>query len=139
MVDRDTSGQTKEAVRSGWPAFLGAILGSGVIASLVPLLPVYLPPSRTFEWTKVPGSPNDCGGVDTAATYSTAKPGPVNCSASDVGTIAVCWDGAEYKNASNPQKDPTLAWCTYKAMSPAQCRGGSNIGLIWECKQVPKG
>lgn len=37
----DRGSKAREAVRHGWPAFLGAILGSGVLAALVPLLPMY--------------------------------------------------------------------------------------------------
>lgn len=138
MVDKEAGGSKGQA-RGGWFAFAGAVLGSGVIAALVPLIPSYFPPSRTFEWSKVPEPASDCGATDTAATYSVAKPGPKNCSASDVGTIAVCWDGVEYKNAANPKHDPALPWCTYKAISPAKCHGGSSSGIVWECKQVPKG
>jgi hypothetical protein len=128
--------------RSGWAAFFGAILGSSVITAIIPLLPIYLPPSRVFEWSKVPGPPKDCGAVDTAATYSTRpppKPAPENCSASDEGTIAICWDGIEYKNPLNPKRDPALPWCTYKATSPDKCQGGQYSGIVWQCKQVPKG
>jgi hypothetical protein len=126
-------------MRGGWSAFVGAILGSSVIAALIALLPTYIPPGRVFEWAKVPGSPKDCGAVDTASTYAVPKPDPVNCSASDVGTIAICWDGVEYKNPLNPKKDPTFAWCTYKAISPEQCNGGLYNGIVWQCKQVPRG
>jgi hypothetical protein len=86
MADRDIG-----PGRGAWPAFFGAILGSGVVAALVTLLPIYFPPHRNFEWGKVPALPNDCAGADTGATYSTPKPRPDNCSAPDVGTIAVCW------------------------------------------------
>ena len=121
------------------PAFFGAILGSGVIAALVPLLPVYFPPHRNFEWVKAGVPPNDCAKDDTEATYSTPKPRSENCSAPDEGTIAVCWDGIEHKNAANPKGDPSVQWCTYKAISPDQCTGGASPGIMWVCKQVPKG
>jgi len=94
-------------------AFVGAVLGSSVITAIIGLLPTYFPPARTFEWSKAPSGPGDCAAADTMASYTSQKPTKENCTSEDDGTIAVCWDGQEYKNPGNPKNDANLAWCTY--------------------------
>lgn len=40
---------------------------------------------------------------------------------------AVCWDGSRFTNAGFPGKSA----CTYKNISPDQCTGGSNLGIMY--------
>ena|SRR5215471_2851901 len=122
----------------GWAAFIGALLGSGVISALIGLVPTYFPAPRSFEWVKSGLPPGDCTASDTAATYDTPKPQAINCAASDLDTIAVCWDGTEYKNGGNPKHDSSAQWCTYKAINADHCKGGVNPGIIWTCRVVQK-
>ena len=132
----------KNASGSGWSAFLGAVLGSGVMSALVGLIPIYFPAPRSFEWAKTGLPAGDCTATDTAATYFTSSQATVpqaeNCGAGDVDTIAVCWDGVQYKNAANPRNDSSARWCTYKAIKVDQCKGGVNPGIIWACRAVQK-
>jgi hypothetical protein len=119
------------------PVFI-AILGSGVIAALIGLIPQYFPrsppppPPPTFEWVKAGVPANDCSQQDTGQIYARAMP-PQYCSVQDKDTIAVCWDGMEYKNALNPRNDASLPWCSYKAVKPDQCKEGRFPGVIWTC------
>jgi hypothetical protein len=130
--------ETADSKSTWWSTFLAAALGSGAVAAaLVALIPIYFPAPRSFEWVKSGLPANDCNYNDTAATYS--KPIPQgNCSAADVDTIALCWDGTQYKNASNPQKNASLPWCTYKAIKADQCKGSGTHGIIWTCRAVQK-
>jgi hypothetical protein len=134
----DTAKKMQHSRQSGWSAFLGALLGSGVIAAAIPLIPNYFPPKRVVEWAKTGLPDNDCGGSDTASSYGSPKPDPKQCSTEDEDTIAVCWDGTERKNAANPNKDANFAWCTYKSLKPAACKDGSSKGTIWVCQAVKR-
>jgi hypothetical protein len=102
---------------STWIApLLGALLGSGAVAAAaVALIPVYYPPHPDYEWVKAGVPPTDCGAIDTGQTYSSEP--PISCTARDQGTIAICWDGKEYKNAANGMG------CTYKATHTRQMHG----------------
>jgi hypothetical protein len=132
------SSDAKKASGGGWAAFVGALLGSGVLAALVALIPQYFPASPRFEWVKAGLPASDCTATDTAATYSSAKPQPENCASADEDTIAVCWDGNDYKNAANPTHNPSSPWCTYKFVRPDHCKDGVNPGVIWTCRAVQK-
>jgi predicted acylesterase/phospholipase RssA len=73
----------------------------------------------------------DCPGKDISATAG-AVPEPGKCTSA--GLTAVCWDGVEFKNRSQFGGDP---WCTYKALSPERCVGGTAPGRLFRC--VPSG
>ena len=86
-----------------------------------------------------PGSPwrlvsaGDCTGNDSATILPTQgeQPLPANCQTDRAGTVAVCWDGKDYVN---PATQPGWkAWCTYKNVSPSQCRGGGSPGRMYVC------
>ena len=122
----------------GWPAFMGGLFGSGFIAAFVALIPAYIPAPRNFEWVKSGLAPADCAASDTVATFATPKPHAANCGSSDVDTIAVCRDGIEYKNLSNPKNDASFAWCSYKAIKAEYCKDGKNPGIVWVCREIQK-
>ena len=79
-----------------------AILGSGVLAALIALVPVYWPRHAVYEWEPVPIT--DCGELDRASTFNSSDPQDQQCSKKSKGTIAVCWNGDQYRNDANPQK-----------------------------------
>ena len=90
--------------------------------------------AASYAW-KVVG-PGDCGGQDVSCSKA-AEPSSSECNAERVGEIAVCWTGGHNKGY------PTFAgcqggpkdWCTYKNVTPEQCRGGSHPGQMWVCAQ----
>jgi hypothetical protein len=45
---------------------------------------------------------------------------------------AVCWNGNPYRNRNRPG----AAFCTYKDIDPAQCVGGTNIGVKYRAVRV---
>jgi len=115
-----------------------AIIGGGMVALIngaFGALPTYIPPNH-HGFQIVPGDRKSCNGADISATYSGSRPTDGLCEFGTEGTIAVCWDGKDSHNKSNPSSDATLAWCTYKHVTPAQCEGGSKgaEGIIWVCK-----
>jgi hypothetical protein len=115
---------------------LGTLLGSGaVVAAAVALVPVYYPPHAKYEWVKAAIGATDCTAIDTGAYYRSEPPN--SCLARDEGTIAICWDGKNYKNPNLAA--PEGGWCTFKAISPDKCTGGGNKGIVWVYKRVPKG
>jgi hypothetical protein len=108
---------------------LGAMLGSGVVvAGAVALIPIYFPPRPSYEWVKAAVPPADCGENDTGSTNNTEP--PTYCAARDENTIAICWDGKEYKNGGGG------SGCTYKAITPDKCTGGGSKGIVWVCKRA---
>lgn len=78
-----------------------------------------------FEWREV--GVGDCGGrdIDGVGTES-ENPSTQKCEQSFVGNVAVCWDNGSYKNGAR-------RWCTYKNITPDTCRGGANVGRMYQC------
>jgi len=70
----------------------------------------------------------DCTGKDWASSDG-ALPEAAKCSSQTNGRVAVCWDGVNNKNPGRPG-----AWCTYKTVAPNECRGGSNPGVMYQCR-----
>jgi len=83
-----------------------------------------------FRWLAVGTS--DCTGSDIGETLGSAQPEAGKCSASTVGTVAICWDGRNYVHPGRSGQ-----WCTYKNKSASACKGGSNTGFVYECR--PRG
>lgn len=115
-----------------------SVSGSGPGAA--PPVPNPLPP----EWSLVQPDPyfdcnyNDGTGPTQGPTEGTDRPDVGRCPL-NLSYIAICWDGVKYKNASNTKKDPTLAWCTYKTLTPTQCRalgraGPGTPGRVYVCE-----
>jgi hypothetical protein len=119
-------------------AVLGLLLGSTVIAALINVLPWYFPPARQFEWVAAGIPATDCTANDTATSLTGSDPSPENCNARRVGTIAVCWTGAEYKNAANPGKKADQQWCAYKSVAPDKCSGGAAPGIVYVCREATR-
>jgi hypothetical protein len=80
------------------------------------------PKKATFTWEKV-GS-GDCVGSDFNSTEGFI---PDPQLAKD-GYTAVCWDGATYNNTNSSGR----AFCTYKSITPDQCTGGNNTGVMYK-------
>lgn len=125
-------------------AIAGALAGSGGLALLISYGLRFAPeppaPTRHFEWVKAVSvkQPGDCSYDDTGFTYG-KMPETRFCAAADVGSTAICWDGAQFKNRLNPKEDVTLPWCTYKQIAPKLCVGGGNPGFVWECREIHSG
>ena len=77
----------------------------------------------------------DCNGNDKEFTEGTSLPAEGLCPL-HLERVAVCWDGAKYKNASNTKKDPSLPWCTYKTTTHGQCKGGGTPGWMYTCTKI---
>jgi hypothetical protein len=77
-------------------------------------------PSQKWETVRI----DDCSGKDLPNPTQGAAPEPARCTAPEI--TAVCWDGAIFRNGAS-------AWCTYKAVNPAQCSGGSRPGQLYRC------
>jgi hypothetical protein len=96
------------------------------------------------SWTLVHPNPefdcnyNDMVGPEMGPTLGSAIPSPERCPR-NLGYVSVCWDGTKHMNGSNSKKDSKMPWCTYKTLSPDQCRalGPGTTGLVYVC-QVPK-
>lgn len=86
------------------------------------------PGTGSLMWKPV--GTGDCSGGDQGESNGTVP----DIAHLQPGFIAVCWDGRKYNNtyASNSGR----AFCTYKKLPPDQCRGGSNIGQMWQA--VPR-
>lgn len=82
---------------------------------------------ESFAWARV--GPGDCGANDIGQTTGSAVPAANACNIAKIGTIAVCWDGVNYKNPSQSGQ-----WCTYKSRAANPCRGGGNPGFVYECR-----
>jgi hypothetical protein len=72
----------------------------------------------------------DCTGRDWASSRG-ATPNAVRCTAQTAGRVAVCWDNVRYRHPRQPYQ-----WCTYKTVSPTQCRGGAAPGTMYVCQLV---
>ncbi len=75
--------------------------------------------SRKFVWRRV--GTGDCSGRDVGDSNGST---PDDNQARE-GYIAVCWDGGAYKNSGR-------VFCTYKNISPQQCTGGGNLGVMYQ-------
>src|SRR5260370_42084136 len=96
------SSDAKKASGGGWATFVGALLGSGVLAALVALIPQYFPASPRFEWVKAGLPARDCTSTDTAAPDSSPKPQPEKCAPPHEETIPGLLDWDDFKNPANP-------------------------------------
>lgn len=120
--------QRRRGGRGGVPVPVRAV---PVLARLVVAVAVVAAGARRVDaylWTVI--STGDCSGSDLATTYGSPTPVVAQCGAGNVGMAAVCWDAATY---TNPLMAPGTRACTYKAVTPAACTGGSNTGIMWEC------
>ncbi len=128
--------------RLGLLDLIVVLSGSSVIIALINTLAsmwvLYNPPNlTTHEWTLMPGEGN-CGHNDRGASYKSAEPIKDQCSSTVVNSIAVCWDGKDHRNASNPESSATMPWCTYKSVTPSQCKADEPKGLVWQCQKKSK-
>lgn len=84
----------------------------------------------TIEYQWRPAGQGDCAGRDVANSNGD-KPKAEICNVGFEGRIAVCWNGAEFRNGSSK-------WCTYKVATPDTCTGGSARGEFYQCTSVVK-
>jgi hypothetical protein len=81
-----------------------------------------------FAWKQA--GVGDCPSSDVGQTQGSAIPAPDKCHALTAGQIAICWDGVTYQNGG------TQPWCTYKSVSPGQCTGGGQLGVMYVCTSL---
>ncbi|MCK6530435.1 putative metal-binding motif-containing protein [Myxococcota bacterium] len=79
-----------------------------------------------YRWNYV--GVGDCSGHDITQTAPSPEPDVGQCSESQLGLAAVCWDNAAYYNVNLP-----TGGCTYKTLSPEACVGGANPGFMYVC------
>ncbi|SRR5258708_40287742 len=130
------SSDAKKASGGGWAAFVGALLGSGVLAALVALIPQYFPASPRFEWVKAGLPASDCTATDTAATYSSAKPQPENCASADEDYYRgmLGWERLQKRGKSDPQSLLSMVHLQVCKTRPLQRWGKS-----WRYLDMPRG
>jgi len=76
---------------------------------------------------------SDCSGDDIGTSSGADRP-TASCSASNLGQVAIGWDGWVFKNAYGESHGaPAYPWCTYK--SAPQCGGGHNPGRMYICEE----
>ena len=105
-------------------AFMLTILVIGSFPAAIPALELVSEKSQGktgTKWEKL--GIGDCSAHDVGASEGAT---PVDVMAME-SHVAICWDGATYQNGNAPGK----AWCTYKSLTPRQCVGGSNRGIMY--------
>lgn len=80
-------------------------------------------PAPAALW--VPAGTGDCSGTDVGRSEGHV-PEPALCAGA--ARTAVCWDGDVRRNGPAGR-----AWCTYKSVTAAQCRGGGAPGIVYSC------
>lgn len=116
-------------------AVKAAIIGGvfGLLTAAIALAPTYLP-HADYDWRPT-GQNSACAYDDTSASYNVDEPDKKLCDFRHVDTIAVCWNGADKQNGSNPAGLKTMHWCTYKTTSVAECLKKTTVplGTMWVC------
>jgi hypothetical protein len=98
-----------------------------IVLSAFGLLLCFATPSLA-GWTWVPITPTDCTDSDRKfVTGAQPPPEPAECNENTAGTAAIC-------HAFQPNL-PNSPYCTYKALSAANCHGGGFPGPTWVCQQ----
>jgi hypothetical protein len=86
------------------------------------------PPGTGGKWSWEAIGVRDCSGHDTSDSSGSAP----DASKANGGLIAICWDGKTHNNSFARSGQ---AWCTYKNIPASECKGGNNLGVLYQAVQ----